>query len=153
MTIEDLDLHLARNVATRDRLVQIAGRMRPEDLDRPLGEGWTIATAFVHLAYWDRRALGVIRRYLAGAELGVGAPPALADSSAVASEAIAYLARYVDPAGVRQLVTESASAVDQALNGAPPARLLPLIDGPHAWLVRRYGHRDEHLEQIEQALA
>ena len=93
-----------------------------------------------------------LRRYLEGADVGSGAEPALAESDAVANEAITYLARYVEAAGVRQLVTESASAVDQALNNAPPARLLPLMDGPHAYLLRRYRHREEHLAQITRAL-
>ena len=50
------------------------------------------------------------------------------------------------------MVIEAADAVNLALAEAPIASIEELLAGPHASIVRRWLHREEHIEQIRRAL-
>ena len=48
------------NRAASARVRAIAERCSDEDLQTPVGEHWTMVVVFAHLAFWDRRAIGII---------------------------------------------------------------------------------------------
>jgi hypothetical protein len=53
----------AENTRQRERLRALVDRLSDADLERPLGHGWTVAAALVHLAFWDLRAVALMDRY------------------------------------------------------------------------------------------
>jgi hypothetical protein len=44
---------IVENARDRERLRNLVARTTDEELSLPLGEGWTIAAALAHLAFWD----------------------------------------------------------------------------------------------------
>ena len=55
----DAEISEANRAATA-RVRAIAERCSDEDLQTPVGEHWTVGVVFAHLAFWDRRAIGII---------------------------------------------------------------------------------------------
>jgi hypothetical protein len=45
---------VVENTQERERLRTLVTRITDEELSLPLGEGWTIAVALAHLAFWDQ---------------------------------------------------------------------------------------------------
>jgi hypothetical protein len=144
---------LRRNATSLSHLRHVVELLTTEDLARSLGAGWTVTTALGHLAFWDTRQLATIRHHIeTGAPLGDGGPPALEDSDDIVNVAVAALANAADPERMRIEVLRAAEAINQFLEDTDPALLAPIADGAHAYLVRRWQHREEHLEQIESGL-
>src|SRR3954452_16814704 len=48
------------------RLHTLASRLTPEMLALRLPNGWTVAAALAHIAFWDRQRLCLMRRWAAG---------------------------------------------------------------------------------------
>jgi hypothetical protein len=48
---------IERNRASTERIRALAARLTDEQLQHPVGEHWTVAIVFAHLAFWDRRAM------------------------------------------------------------------------------------------------
>ena len=56
-----LDLSFVeRNRASTERMRSLAARLTDEELLHPVGEHWTVAIVFAHLAWWDRRVMVVL---------------------------------------------------------------------------------------------
>src|SRR4051794_151630 len=49
-----------RNRAATERMRAMAASLSDDALERPLGEHWTIATAFAHLAFWDGSVIAIL---------------------------------------------------------------------------------------------
>lgn len=45
------------------RLERLVNRLTDEELDRPMGDGWTVAVTLAHLAFWDHRSLVLLKRW------------------------------------------------------------------------------------------
>lgn len=144
---------LKQNATALAHLRHVLDRLSTEDLDRSLGGNWTVKTALGHLAFWDRRQAATLRHHLeTGAPLGSGGPPALEDSDDVVNVAVAALANAGDRERIRIEVVEAAAAIDELLEATDAELLEPVVAGGHAYLVERWVHREEHIEQIELGL-
>ena len=149
----DIADELRQNATSLAHLRHVVERLSAEDLERSLGAGWTVTTALGHLAFWDTRQLATVRHHIeTGAPLGTGGPPALEDSDDIVNVAVAALANAADPERMRVEVLRAAEAINHFLEDTDPSLLAPIVDGGHAYLVRRWQHREEHLEQIESGL-
>jgi hypothetical protein len=60
---------VVENTRERDRLRRLVDRITDEEVSLPMWEGWTIAAALVHLAFWDQRALVLIKKWVSGLNL------------------------------------------------------------------------------------
>src|SRR6516165_4896655 len=54
------------NRAQTERLRQLVGRLDAGGLATRLPNGWTVAVALAHIAFWDRQRLCLMRRWAAG---------------------------------------------------------------------------------------
>ncbi len=54
---------VAENNGERERLGHLVNRLTDEELSLLLGEGWTVAAALAHLAFWDQRAAVLMQRW------------------------------------------------------------------------------------------
>ena len=134
---------VAANRAATARLRALAAR--PEaDLRKPVGEHWTVATALVHLAFWDRRAHAALDRTEAeGAVAAVDVDVSVNDLSLPIWSA-------VPPVEAARLAVEAAEALDARIEGYPP-ELFAAVDATNPRWVRRSIHRDSHLAEAEAA--
>lgn len=134
------------NAAVTARLEALVTRLNDADLGHDLGGGWTVSVALSHLAFWDRRIAYMLERWMRD-----GTPHIELDDDVV-NNALEAVHRSVEPRSAARLAVESAKAADAAIARAPDGITNQLIAEDHAYLLRRTGHRTEHIEQIETAL-
>ncbi len=143
---------IERNEASTSRLHELAQRSEAE-LTVLVHDHWTVAAKLAHLAFWDRIALAVLERWARGDSFRLDVPHWYDDvlNDAVLAESLA-----LHPAVAARLAAEAASRLDETLRGLAPADATRLDAADPAtdadWLLRRYRHREEHLQDIATAL-
>lgn len=140
------------NIEATARLRELVEGLQPADLDHSVGGGWTVSMALGHLAFWDGRQRATLQHYLdTGVLLGSEAPePHNPDD--LTNQALEPLLALVDIEGVRDLVVEAAQAVDELVASLEDGQIAAILATEHAYIVRRFGHREEHIAQIRGAL-
>ncbi len=142
-----------RNLEATRRLDALVKRLTPATLELSLGGGWTVYMALGHLAFWDARQRAVLEHYVdTGVLLGSEAPEPH-DPDDLTNQALEPLLALADREGVCDLVVEAAQAVDELVASLDDAGLASVLGGDHAYVARRWAHREEHIAQIERAFA
>jgi hypothetical protein len=141
----DASLH-AENTRQRERLRALVGRLSDADLERPLGHGWTVAAALVHLAFWDLRAVTLMDRFERE-----GVKPSAADVDVV-NDTVHALGRAIAPRAAARLCLEAAEAADRRVERVSDATLAAVAAAGAPFRPDRHVHRAEHLDEIERAL-
>ena len=136
---------VARNRAATDRIRSLAARLSDADMQRRVGEHWTVAIALAHLAFWDRRALYVLDQ--TEREGKVVTP----NMDIVVNDLSLPLWAVIPPREAARLAIETATALDTRLESFPPA-LLAEIYAHNKRFVLRALHRGEHLDEVDAAL-
>jgi 7-keto-8-aminopelargonate synthetase-like enzyme len=137
--------HVARNREQLERLRRLVARLDDDDLRRELPDGWTIADALAHLAFYDRRAQILLERF---AREGVFASPY--DYETI-NAALPHLTRRIPPREIAAEVVAAAEAADRAV-AATPATLFAEIRSLNQVKLERAEHRRNHLDDIEVLL-
>jgi hypothetical protein len=143
MTVDRSFVELNR--AATDRMRALAARLTDEELQQPVGEHWTVAIVFAHLAFLDRRALYVLD---ATEREGKVINP---DYNIFVNDLALPLWAAIPPRAAARLAIETAEALDQRLETYPPD-LLELIHAEYKRYVFRAYHRTDHLDEAEAAL-
>lgn len=139
--------HLSGNRAERERLRALIARLGDDDLNRALGNGWTVAATLAHLAFWDRETLD-------GLETWQPTSPsrASADWDQINEGRLAeWLAMPARQAAEEAIA--AAEAVDRAIESLPTERVQAILATGRVRLVDRSIHRREHLDDVERALS
>ena len=139
---------MAANAAERVRLQALVTRLTESELSQPLSGGWTPAVALAHLAFWDRRATFELDRWARGLALPVDEPDWFDD---MLNETLFDEWAALAPASAATLALEAAEAVDASIATLDPSIVRSIVADGDDWLVRRFRHRREHLDQIEHA--
>ena len=138
---------VSENARERERLRALVNRITDEELNLILyAEGWTIAVALAHLAFWDQRRLVLIRKWKQQ-----GVIPSPIDDDIINDALVPFLLA-LHPREAANLSISSAEALDCELEEAPPD-LIEAINGlgdRHA--LNRFIHRKMHLDEIESLL-
>jgi uncharacterized damage-inducible protein DinB len=137
---------VAENRAATERLRALAGQRSEAELQRPLGPHWTVAIALAHIAFWDRRALLALD--LTERDNAVNWPALDIFVNDLSLPVWASL----PPRTAANMAVEAAAALDARLEAFPPA-LLEQLYAISPRLVVRALHRNEHLDEIDAALA
>ena len=137
--------HVAQNREQLERLRQLVARLSDDELGRALLDGWTIADALAHLAFYDRRAQILLERF---AREGVFASPY--DYETI-NAALLHLTRRIPPREIATEVLAAAEAADRAA-AATPETLLGEIRRLNQVKLERADHRRNHLDDIEALL-
>lgn len=133
------------NRASTQRMRNFAGRLSEEELLHPVGEHWTIAIVYAHLAFWDRRVLyGLDRTQKDGKLFKPEIDTFINDLSLPLWAAI-------PPKEAVRIALETAEEVDHRLETFPTTFLEEIYHYNKRWVVRGY-HRNEHLDETEAAL-
>ncbi len=140
------DTYVENNAAERRRLVQLTGNRSEADLARRLGEGWTVATKLLHLAFWDLYAAALLRRWKR-----TGLAETAFDTDAL-NEAIRALSEEIPPRAAVRLAQTAAAEVDGEAEGLTPELKAAIEKAGRTRAVCRSLHRRAHLDQIAKVL-
>ena len=133
------------NRKSTERLRALAARLTDEQLQHPVGEHWTAAIALAHIAFWERRALHALD--LTQHDGAVNWP----DLDIFINDLSLPLWAAVPPRAAANIALDSAAALDARLEAYPLALLQALYDISPRLVVRAL-HRNEHLDEVEEAL-
>ncbi len=142
--------HDERNRRSSERMAQLAAKMDANVLRRPLGEHWTMAAGWLHIASWDRfvferwthadaNSLLLPVTFSAGAEDVVNGTLTPLLLLIPADEAVGH-------------ALETALAVEQLIAGLSDERIEAAEGQGRLRMLDRSIHRTEHLDEMEAAL-
>ncbi len=134
------------NRASTARIRALATQLTDEQLQRPVGEHWTVAIALVHLAFWDERVAYVL---VSSEREGKLVVPGLGIE--VNDVSLRFWAA-IPPRTAAHLAVETAEALDRQLENYSPALLEEIYNHNKRWVIRAL-HRNEHLDEVDAALA
>ncbi len=143
MTVDRSFVELNR--AATERMRVLAAKLTDDELRHPVGQHWTVAIVFAHLAMLDRRALWVLE---ATEREGQVVNP---DYNIFVNDVVLPLMAAIPPREAVRLALESAEQIDKRLEAYPPD-LLELIHAEYKRYIFRAYHRTEHLDEAEAAL-
>jgi len=135
---------IVENRKERDRLRRLVDRISDQELSLPMWEGWTIAAALAHLAFWDQRALVLIKKWKIS---GVASPPIDDD---VTNDSILPLCLAIPPGIAARLAITGAEAIDLELEKADEQLISDIWQLGERFRLYRSDHRKLHLDQIEE---
>jgi len=138
--------YVATNRAATERLRMLASRLSDDDLRRTLGNGWSVAVALVHIAFFDRRTARLAERWRRD---GYGPSPYDADAI---NDAMLPAWQLIPP---RAAVNEALAAADEADATVAnlPDDLLATIRKKGGLRTNRAEHRLNHIEEIEALIS
>ncbi len=143
MTVDRSFVELNRAATARMRA--LSERLTDEEMQHPVGQHWTVAIVFAHLAFLDRRA-----RYVLDATEHEGRV-INPDYDIFVNDLSLPLWAAIPPRTAAQLAIETAEALDRRLESYP-ADLLELVYNERRRYVFRADHRNQHLDEAEAAL-
>jgi hypothetical protein len=135
------------NRSQTERLRRIVQRLDAAMLAVRLPNGWTVAGALAHLAFWDRQRLCLMRRWAAG-DFCSGAY-----DGDLFNETMQPLLEMIPPERVAAAAVRAAEEVDALLLEVSDAVVEAALARPDAPNLDRGSHRQYHLDQVERALA
>jgi hypothetical protein len=136
---------IERNRASTNRIRALAARLSDVEMQRPVGEHWTVAIVLAHLAFWDRRMLYVLDRTERDGKLFI---PEIA---IVVNDLSLPLWAAIPPREAARIAIETAEELGRRLEGFPAALLDEIHGYNERWVVRAL-HRGEHLDEVDRAL-
>jgi Mycothiol maleylpyruvate isomerase N-terminal domain. len=134
------------NSKSRKDYAEFVAQLSDRDLATPMPANWTVTGVLAHLAFWDFRAITLIKKWQ---ESGVSESPNDVD---VVNEATRPLFNSLDGHTARQLSLEYAGELD-ALVDSLDAEFIRAIEerGKNVRLDRAH-HRYAHMDDIKAAL-
>jgi len=140
---------IAANQQARERLYAVLGSLEVRDLTQPLDERWRLATAFAHLAFWDRRAALLIRHWQQGDVPPPDEPHWYGDD--LLNDGLVDEWNALPVSEAVRLAVEAAALVDLAVRDLDDATAEVILARGEDWLLHRWRHRLEHLDAVEAA--
>ena len=135
------------NAKERERLRSIIDRLTDEELNLPVGDDWTVAVVFAHLAFWDQRSLYMLRKWKQSGNV----EPSPIDIDVI-NNALLSTWKAIPPRTAANLAYSSAEEIDRELEEYP-SDLVPKIESiGEKYRLYRCIHRKLHLDQIDDQL-
>jgi len=134
-----------RNLASRERIRDLAARLSDDQLQHRVGEHWTVAITLAHLAFWDRRVMYVLDMTEREGKLFIP------EIDIFVNDLSLPLWAAIPPRQAARLAVEAAEEVDRRLETFPPSLLEQIYTYNQRWVVRAL-HRGEHLDEADAAL-
>lgn len=142
----DVD-YKALNKRERQRLEEIVRTVSVEQLSLPVSDGWTVAAALAHCAFWDRYALLQWETWERE-----GFKPLPVDVEALNSACLPQW-QAIRPEAAAGQALAAAEAVDTKVEGLDPEFVENFLAQKYGlWRLHTYEHRGEHLDEIERSL-
>jgi len=138
--------YIEENNAERARLTNLLAGLTEEKLRQKLPNGWPVASALAHLAYWDAFAAEMLQEWARS-----GFKPTT-ESYHATNQVVDEMARLIPSSDLLLWVRGSAEAADKAAENTPSALAEEIQAGERSNFLRRHLHRRHHLDQIEALL-
>ena len=135
------------NAKELKRLRSLVKRLTDEELIFPIGNGWTIAVALAHLAFWDQMALLLMRKWKTD-----GVTPSSVDFDVI-NDALLSSWLAIPPRKAAHLAISSAEAIDRELEEASTELINDIVSLGEKFRLYRSIHRKQHLDEIEEFLS
>lgn len=139
--------YVIENRKGRERLLKLVKGVTDEELKLVIyKEGWTVAAALAHLAFWDQRRLGLVRKWKQK-----GVTPSRSDDDIINDALLPFLLE-IPSRKAANLSVFTAEALDHELEELTPEliRAIEALKDRHA--LNRSIHRKMHLDEIEALL-
>ena len=133
------------NRASTRRMRELAARLSDEELRHPVGQHWTVAIVFAHLAFWDRRVMYVLEKTEQQGKVFIP------EIGIFVNDLSLPLWAAIPPREATRIGIENAEVLDRRLETYPEDLLEAIYDYNKRWVVRAM-HRGEHLGEAEAAL-
>ena len=134
-----------RNRASTERIRALAARLSDAEMQRKVGEHWTVAIALAHLAFWDRRVMYVLDMTQRDGKLFIP------EIDIFVNDLSLPLWAAIPPRDAARIAIETSEELDRRLEVYPPALLEEMYAYNKRWVVRAL-HRGEHLDEVDAAL-
>lgn len=135
------------NRAQTRRLRGLAAKLDDRMLAVRLPNGWTVAVALLHVAFWDRARLSLMRRWASGEE-ATGAY-----DGDVFNAALRPFLEMIPADRAARAAVEAAEEVDALLLQVPDSVVEAALARSDAPNLDRGSHRAHHLDRVVEALA
>jgi hypothetical protein len=135
------------NRSETERLRRLVHRLDGTRLSVRLPNGWSVAGALAHLAFWDRQRLCLMRQWAAGD---------LCDwryDGDVFNDTVQPLLEMIPPERAAAAALRAAEEVDALLLDVSDEVVEAALAHPDAPNLDRGSHRRHHLDIVERALA
>ena len=133
------------NHASTGRMRALAARLTDDELQHPVGQHWTVAVVFAHLAWWDRRVMYVLDMTQKDGKLFIP------EIDIVVNDLSLPLWAAIPPRRAARIAIETAETLDKRLEEYPPVLLEEIYNHNKRWIVRAL-HRGAHLDEVDAAL-
>ena len=137
--------YIELNRASTRRMRELAARMSDAEMQHPVGEHWTVAIVYAHLAFWDRRVMYVLDRTEQDGKVFIP------EIDIFVNDLSLPLWAAIPPREAARIGVETAETLDRRLENYPENLLEALYAYNKRWVVRAM-HRGEHLGEAEAAL-
>jgi Mycothiol maleylpyruvate isomerase N-terminal domain len=136
---------IEQNRTSTERIRKLVSKLSDKQLQHPVGEHWTVAIALAHLAFWDQRVMQVLDKTEHDGKLFA------LEIDILVNDVSLPLWTVIPPREAARLALDTAQVLDKRLEEFPPALLEELYKYNKRWVVRAL-HRDEHLNELDEAL-
>jgi len=138
---------VAENTRARERLCSLVDKITDEELTLALNaDGWTVAAALAHIAFWDERRLVLVRKWKKE-----GVTPSLVDTD-VFNDALVPFLSAIPPRKAAGMSILMAEALDRELEEASPDLIAAMEASGDIHALDRSVHRKMHLDEIEAVI-
>jgi hypothetical protein len=134
-----------QNRTSRERIRTLANRLTDAELQTKVGEHWTVAIVFAHLAWWDRRVMYVLDMTDKDGKLFIP------EIDVFVNDLSLPLWVAIPPREAARIAIETCETLDKRLEESSPALLEEIYNHNKRWVVRAL-HRNEHLDEADEAL-
>ncbi|OGN99925.1 MAG: hypothetical protein A2Y90_02355 [Chloroflexi bacterium RBG_13_52_12] len=139
--------YVTENKKSRERLRRLVSNISDSELELVIyQEGWTIAAALGHLAFWDERRRVMLKIWK---QKGVAPSPYIED---IANDALIPLLLAIPPRKAAELAVLTAEALDKELEELSPEMIAAIEALKERHALNRGIHRKMHLDEIEVLL-
>ena len=133
------------NRLSRERMLAIADRCSDEEMLTRVGEHWTVAIVYAHIAWWDRRVMYVLDMTEKNGKLFIP------EIDIFVNDLSLPLWAAVPAREAVRIAMENAEVVDKRLEEYPETFLEEIFTYNKRWVIRAL-HRNEHLDEAQAAL-
>lgn len=138
-----------RNARSRQRMRELVARLDDETLRRQLDAEWTIGAILTHMAFWDESCVVRWQQFDRTGDF-----PSLSQEIVdLMNEANLPAWRALPGPLVRDLAAQAAEAADARTEELSPEALAFVEANDRTFILERWDHREEHLDEIERFLA
>jgi hypothetical protein len=138
---------IAKNKEWREKLQKFVSKVTDKELQLVIyKEGWTVAIALGHLAFWDERRLALIKSW---EKNGVEPSDIVGINLNTINDALVAIFLAMPPRKVAELAVNAAEKIDKEIASLPDDLLqkIQALGDRHA--LDRGHHRQVHLDEIE----